>query len=165
MEKKLFSASTQMTPVIYRDFYKLYYKERLRVFNIVSTIVAVIAIIGAAVMYKKGFGLVWTVIALWIGVFLLIYPHMAYKKPYKRAKDKKQTTHFAFYETYVSEKTNSQETDYNYSDLMKVIETSKYFLIFHNVESISIVDKANVKGDIGELSELLKSKTAYKKIN
>ncbi|MGN0107707.1 MAG: YcxB family protein [Hominilimicola sp.] len=164
MEKKLFSASTQMTPMIYKDFYKLYYKERLKVFNIVSEIVAVIAIIGAFVMYRKDFGLVWTVIAIWIGAFLLFYPHMAYKKPYKKAKDKKQTTHFAFYETYVSEKTNSQETNYNYSDLMKVIETGKYFMIFHNIESISIVDKANVKGDCNELAQLLKSKTTYKKV-
>ena len=164
MEKKLFSASTQMTPVIYRDFYKLYYKERLKVFNIVATIVAIIAILGAAVMYRKGFSLVWTVIALWIGIFLLIYPRMAYKKPYKRAKDKKQTTHFAFYETYVSEKTNSKGTDYNYSDLMKVIETGKYFLIFHSIESISIVDKTGVKEDCGALAEFLKTKTAYKKI-
>ena len=164
MDKKLFGASTQMTPMIYRDFYKLYYKERLKVFTIVSTIVAIIAIIGAAVMYKKGFGPVWTVIALWIGVFLLFYPHMAYRKPYKRAKDKKQTTHFTFYETFVSEKTNSQETDYNYADLMKVMETGKYFLIFHNIESISIVDKANVKGDCGKLAEFLKTKTNYKKV-
>lgn len=164
MENKLCSASTQMTPTIYRDFYRLYYKERLKVFNVVSAIAAVIAIIGAVVMYYKGFGLVWTFIALWIGVFLLVYPHMAYRKPYKKAKDKRQTTHFSFYETFVTEKTNSQETDYNYSGLMKVIETSKYFIIFHTIESVSIVDKENVKGGCSELARLLKTKTKYKKV-
>ncbi|MCH5209714.1 MAG: YcxB family protein [Oscillospiraceae bacterium] len=166
MEKeKLFSAVTIMTPVIYKDFYKLYYKERLKVFRFVATVIAIAAIIGGLYMYYNNFPLMWSVIALWIGAFLLFYPHVAYRKPYKKARDAKQTTRFAFYETYVGEKISSNETDYNYSELMKVIETDKYFFIFHSIESISIVDKESVKGGSEELAEFLKLKVpAYKRV-
>lgn len=163
MEEKLFSASVQMTPEIYKDFYRLYYKDRLKVFNAVTSVIAILLLVAAYVMQRQGFGLVWTVIALWIGAFLLVYPRMAYKKPYKRAKDIKQTTHFTFYETYVSEKTNSKPSDYNYSDLMKVVETGKYFFIYHTPQSVSIVEKDKVKEDANSLAEFLKTKTSYKK--
>ena len=165
MEKeKLFSAVTIMTPVIYKDFYKLYYKERLKVFRFVTAVIAIAAIIGGLYMYYNNSPLMWAVIALWIGAFLLFYPRVAYRKPYKKARDTKQTTRFAFYETYVSEKISSNETDYNYSELMKVIETDKYFFIFHSIESISIVDKESVKGGAEELAVFLKTKvSSYKK--
>lgn len=164
MEKKLYGASTQMTPAVYKDFYKIYYAERLRGFKIVSALIAAALIICAAYLYYNNFSLVWAFIALWIGAVLLVYPHMAYRKPYKKAKDTKQTTHFAFYETYVSEKTNSKSTDYNYSDLMKIIETNRYFLIFHDIGSVSIVIKDNVKEDSSGLAQMLKTKARYKKI-
>lgn len=164
MEEKLFSASTTMTPVIYKEFYKLYYKERLKAFNIISAMVGVILIAVGIILNKKGFGIVWSLISVWIGAVLLIYPRMAYRKPYKRAKDQKQTTHFSFYETFVSEKTNSKGTDYSYKDFERVIEKGKYLMIFHNMESVSIVDKENVKGNAEELCEFLKARTTYKKI-
>lgn len=164
MEKKLYGASTQMTPAIYKDFYKIYYNERLKTFNAAVAVIAILLIACAAYIYYKGFGLIWSIIALWIGVFLLFYPRMAYRKPYKRSKDKTQTTHFAFYENFVSEKTNSKKTDYNYSDLMRVIETNNYFFIFHSLESVSIVDKAHMTCESGELADFLKTKTEYKKL-
>ena len=37
--KKLYGASTQMTPAVYKDFYKTYYNEKLKVFKIVAEIV------------------------------------------------------------------------------------------------------------------------------
>ena len=42
--KKLYGASTQMTPAVYKDFYKIYYNEKLKVFKIVAEIVGLIAI-------------------------------------------------------------------------------------------------------------------------
>ena len=45
--KKLYGASTQMTPAVYKDFYKTYYNEKLKVFKIVAEIVGLIAIFGA----------------------------------------------------------------------------------------------------------------------
>lgn len=163
-EEKLYSAVTHTTPVVYRDFYKIYYRERLKAFSVVSAVIAAALILGAAYLYYNKFPPVWCFIALWIGAVLLVYPRMAYRKPYKRAKDIKQTTHFAFYETYVAEKTNSESTNYNYADLMKVIETNSYFLIFHNINSVSIVTKENVKEGSDGLAKLLKGKTEYKRI-
>ena len=105
--KKLYGASTQMTPAVYKDFYKTYYNEKLKVFKIVAEIVGLIAIFSAFYILANGYGILWGTIALWIGAFLLFYPRMIYRKPYKNAKDNSQTTHFAFFENYMSEKTKS----------------------------------------------------------
>ena len=51
--KKLYGASTQMTPAVYKDFYKTYYNEKLKVFKIVAEIVGLIAIFGAVLYTCK----------------------------------------------------------------------------------------------------------------
>ena len=56
--KKLYGASTQMTPAVYKDFYKTYYNEKLKVFKIVAEIVGLIAIFGAFCGERLHFGLV-----------------------------------------------------------------------------------------------------------
>ena len=71
--KKLYGASTQMTPAVYKDFYKTYYNEKLKVFKIVAEIVGLIAIFGAFYILANGYGILWGAIALWIGAFLLFY--------------------------------------------------------------------------------------------
>ena len=162
--KKLYGASTQMTPTVYKDFYKTYYNEKLKVFKIVAEIVGLIAIFGAFYILANGYGILWGAIALWIGAFLLFYPRMIYRKPYKNAKDNSQTTHFAFFENYMSEKTKSHVNEYKYDDIQKVLETRKYFFIFHNSESVSIVDKDHFSGDVESFSDFIKTKTQYKKI-
>ena len=162
--KKLYGASTQMTPAVYKDFYKTYYNEKLKVFKIVAEIVGLIAIFGAFYILANGYGILWGAIALWIGAFLLFYPRMIYRKPYKNAKDNSQTTHFAFFENYMSEKTKSHVNEYKYDDIQKVLETGKYFFIFHNSESVSIVDKDHFSGDVESFSDFIKTKTQYKKI-
>ncbi len=164
MEKKMFSASTIMTPVIYREFYRLYYKERLRAFSITSAVIGIILIVVGIYLNKSGFGYVWSLIAVWIGAVLIVYPRMAYRKPYRKARNQKQTTRFTFYETFVSEKTNSKSTDYSYDGLERVIETNKYIIIFHSMKSISIVDKAGVKENADDLAAFLKERTVYKRI-
>lgn len=162
--EKLYTAVTQMTPAIYRDFYRIYYRERLKVYTCITAVIGLIMIAAGIYIYKKEFGLMWSVLALWIGIFLLVYPRVAYRKPYKRARNSKLTTRFAFYEDYISERTNSVTTDYSYNSLLKVIETNKYFLIFHSPESVSIVDKSSVREDVQGLCRLLSVKTKYKKI-
>lgn len=162
--EKLYTAVTQMTPAIYRDFYRIYYRERLKVYTYIAAVIGLIMIAAGIYIYKKEFGLMWSVLAVWIGIFLLIYPRIAYRKPYKRARNSKLTTRFAFYEDYISERTNSVTTDYSYNSLLKVIETNKYFLIFHSLESVSIVDKSSVGEDVQGLCRLLSAKTKYKKI-
>ena len=162
--KKLYGASTQMTPAVYKDFYKTYYNEKLKVFKIVAEIVGLIAIFGAFYILANGYGILWGAIALWIGAFLLFYPRMIYRKPYKNAKDNSQTTHFAFFENYMSEKTKSHVNEYKYDDIQKVLETGKYFFVFHDSESVSIVDKSHFNGDVESFSDFIKTKTQYKKI-
>lgn len=164
MKEKLYSAVTEMNSVIYRDFYKIYYKERLKTFNIISAVIGIALILLGVYFNNNGFGLVWSLIAVWIGAVLLVYPRMAYKKPYKRAKGQKQTTRFAFYEGCVAEKIHGETTEYKYADLLQIIETNKYFLIFHTMESISIVDKSNMSCNTETMSEFLKTKAKYKRI-
>lgn len=45
-----------------------------------------------------------------------------------------------------------------YDDIQKVFETGKYFFIFHNSESVSIVDKAHFSGDVESFSGFIKTK-------
>ena len=162
--KKLYGASTQMTPAVYKVFYKTYYNEKLKVFKIVAEIVGLIAIFSAFLYFGKR-------IRNFVGsdctldwCISLFYPRMIYRKPYKNAKDNSQTTHFAFFENYMSEKTKSHVNEYKYDDIQKVLETGKYFFIFHNSESVSIVDKAHFSGDVESFSGFIKTKTQYKKI-
>lgn len=163
MGEKLFTASVTLTPDIYKTFYKTYYSEKLRKFNIVAVIIAVLLIIGAMYIYFNGFGMVWFLSALAIAIFLLLYPRGVYRRPYKKSKDISQTTHFAFYEDSFSEKTNSKTDNHRYSNLKNIIETNKYIFIFQSDENASIVDKSTVK-DIEALIDFLKSKSPYKKI-
>lgn len=164
-EKKLYKALTQMSPPMYRDFYKFYYSDRLKLFTVVSTVIGVILIAAAVMLYYVENAMVWIALCAWIGLFFLVYPHMAYRKPYKKQKDKKQTTHFSFYETYAEEKTGSEESQYEYKNLLKVVETPKYLFIYHSIDSVSIVVKDQVKGGYEGLCTLLKNNVAkYKKV-
>lgn len=163
-DKKLFSASVQMTPMIYKDFYKAYYAEKLSVFNSAAIIIAALLLLGAVYILKNGFGILWAVILAWIGVFIVFYPRMLYRKPYKRSKNSSQTTHFAFYENYMTERINSKTEKYMYSSLDHVTETGKYFLIYHSAQSVSIVDKSRMSCASEEMASFLKVKTKYKRI-
>ncbi len=163
MEEKLFSASVTLTPYIYKTFYKTYYAEKLKKFNIIALIIAILLIIGALYVYFNGFGMIWCISALAIAGFLIWYPRGIYRRPYKRSKDASQTTHFAFYEDFFSEKTNSKTEKHHYSDLKNIIETDKYIFIFQSDENASIIDKSTVN-DIDALIDFLKAKARYKKI-
>lgn len=154
-----------MSPEIYKDFYKFYYSDRLKVFRVVSLVVAILAMLGALMIYYGGYNTVWTALLLWLGIFLLVYPNVAYRRPYKRERGKQQTTYFSFYENHVEERTNGEKGNYEYSGLLKVIETPRYLFIYHTMESVSIVIKAEVKEGADGLCELLKAKAAnYKKV-
>ena len=167
MEKALYKAVTEMNPLIYKDFYRFYFKKHYRTFNIVSTVISIIAFAVAAYFYVMKFGMMWTLIALWIAIVLLIYPRLAYRRPAKRASKSRQTTRFRFYSDRVTEKTNGEETDYSYSELKEVWESKKYLFIFHSEDSVSIVVKSEVPDNSAEgLCTLLRSNAAkYKKTN
>lgn len=90
----------------------------------------------------------------------------AYDIPQAVQKRKRQQSDntLCFFENYMSEKTKSHVNEYKYDDIQKVLETGKYFFIFHNSESVSIVDKAHFSGDVESFSGFIKTKTQYKKI-
>ena len=158
-EKKLYKAITEMNPQIYKDFYKFYFRDHYKTFNIISTTIGILLLAAAVTMYFMKFGLVWIALALWIGIMGVIYPRLSYKKTYKRVRDTKQTTRFTFYENHVVEKTSGESGEYKYSELERAIETKKYIYIYHNETNVSIVVKSEVKDNGAEaLCRLLQSK-------
>ena len=158
-EKKLYKAMTEMNPQIYKDFYKFYFRDHYKTFNIISTTIGILLLAAAVAMYCMKFGLVWVALALWIGIMGVIYPRVSYKKTYKRVKDTKQTTRFTFYEDYVTEKTSGETGDYKYSELVRAVETKNYIYLYHNENNISIVVKSEEKVNGAEgLCKLLRSK-------
>ena len=167
MEKALYKAVTETNPQIYKDFYRFYFKKHYRTFNIILTVISVLAFALAAYFYVMKFGMMWTLISLWIAIVLFIYPRLAYRRVAKRASKSKQTTRFRFYSDRVTEKTNGEETDYRYSELKEIWESKKYLFIFHSEDSVSIVVKSEVPDNgIEGLCTLLKSNVAaYKKTN
>ena len=162
MDKLLYSSITQLTPEIYKALYKIYYKEKFKVFNIVSSIIAVLFIASAVYMYQINISWGWCALVVWVGAFLLIYPRVSYRKSYKRSKDTKQSTHFEFYEDYMSEKIKGKNKKINYSDLQKIVETKKYVFIFHNDEKMSVIDKSTLK-DSDSFSLFIRTKSQYKR--
>ena len=164
-EKKLYKTATQMSPEIYKDFYRFYYADRLKVFRVIATVVGIMLLLGAMMMFYGEFKMIWIALSAWVGLFLLVYPNVAYRRPYKRARDQKLTTYFTFYENRVEERTNVEKGSYDYSSLLKVVETPKYLFIYHTKESISIVIKSEVKDGADGLCRLLNDKTEnYKKV-
>lgn len=154
-----------MTPEIYKDFYKFYYSDRLKVFRVIATVIGIALLLGAMMMFYGEFAMVWIALAAWVGLFLLVYPNVAYRRPYKRARSQQITTYFSFYAGSVEERTSGEKSSYDYSSLLKVVETPKYIFIYHSIESVSIVIKSEVKEGADGLCALLKSNTAnYKKV-
>ena len=145
MDTVLPKASTVTTPEMYKEFFKSYYKEKMRVFLVVATV------IGAALI---AFGLYSTTLptnifvssaAIAAGTVLIIYPRFAYRRPYKSSKDNKIKMRFDFYNDRFREITESAEEFHSYSDMKKVTQTENYIYIFHTAESASVVDKSQIK--------------------
>ena len=58
-----------MTPAVYKDFYKTYYNEKLKVFKIVAEIVGLIAIFSAFYILANGYGILWGAIAAFLSSY------------------------------------------------------------------------------------------------
>lgn len=163
-EEKLVSAHTETNPVLYKNFFRTYYSEKLKTVKIITLIVAVILFVAALYLYYNGAPLMWPGICLWIGLVLIIYPRNAYRKPYRKVKDTRVTTHFDFYSDSMTERSGGNEESFKYSDVYKTIETNQYFYIFHTPESASVVEKSNINfGDADRLRTILKLNTNYKR--
>lgn len=72
MESKKLMVHQPNDAAVYKDFYKTYYNEKLKVFKIVAEIVGLIAIFGAFYILANGYGILWGAIALWLVHFCFL---------------------------------------------------------------------------------------------
>lgn len=163
-DEKIISASTETNPMLYKNFFRMYYNEKLAAVKVVTLIIAIIMFVAALYFYYSDFPLIWTGVFMWIGLLLIIYPRNAYRKPYRRMKNERVTTYFDFYADSMTERSGGSSESFKYSDIYRTIETNQYFYIFHTPESASVVEKSDINlGDADGLRALLKSKTNYKR--
>ena len=152
------TARTTTSPGLYKEFFKTYYKEKLRGFRIVTIIIGAALIAFGFYALAAQMNIFITAVPIAAGAVLIIYPAYAYRRPYKSVKDTVQTLKYEFYpDRYVEFMDNSQQ-EYRYSELLKVTETEKYIYLFHTRETASVVDKDRVKKMTApELFTLLKN--------
>lgn len=163
-EKKIISGHTETTPLLLKNFFRTYYSEKYKTVKTVTLILAVILFIAAAALYYNGFGLIFPALCVWAGLMMIVYPRMAYRKPYKQMKDMKTTTYFDFYEDEMTERSGGKSESFKYGDIYKTLETNQYFYIFHSPQSASVLEKKDISvGNAEMLSNILKSKTEYKR--
>ena len=160
---RLYTVTTVTNPALYREFFRMYYKETLKTMRIATTIIGVLLVVLAVNIFINDFGLVWALLCAWVGAVLLVYPRNAFRKPYRKMKGNIAQTRFDFFEDYMTEKAAGQKERYEYADMYKTIETGKYIYLFHEKNSVSVVDKSDMaEEDAKGLSNFLKSKTNYK---
>ena len=145
MDTVLARASTITTPEMYKEFFKSYYKEKMRVFVAVATVIGAVLIAFGLYSATLPANIFMTSAPVAAGIVLIIYPRFAYRRPYKSAKDNKIKMSFEFYKDRFKEITESAEEFYSYPDMKKVRQTENYIYIFHSAESASVVDKSNIK--------------------
>lgn len=162
--EKLVSAKTETNPTLYKNFFRTYYSEKLKIAKIVMLIIAIALILTAMKLYYSGFALMYPIILVWLGLFLIVYPYNIYRKPYRKMKDTKITSHFDFYENYMTEHSGGETKTHKYGDILRTLETGQYFYIFYTAQNASLVEKSNITlGNADILRSLLKSKTNYKR--
>ena len=153
--EKLVSAKTETSPVLYKNFFRTYYAEKMKTAKIIMLIIAIIAILAAMKLYYSGSALMYPIILVWLGFFLIVYPFNMYRKPYRKMKDIKITSHFDFYEDCMTEHSGGKTETHKYGDILRTLDTA---------ENASLVEKSNITmGNADILRSLLKSKTNYKK--
>ena len=164
-EKKLASGRTIMNPQLLKELYKLFYKENYKTLRIILTVIGAAAIVIAVMMYGNNMPLPYIAIALWIGVFALVYPRNMYRTPYKRAKDEKGTMLFSFYDTYMKERAEGETKEYRYADMDKLIESPQYLYFFHTKRDVSVLEKSEITGNTAEgLTAVLKMRVNKYKV-
>lgn len=163
-DRKIASARTETNTAMLKNFFRMYYSERYKTVKAVTLVAAIVLFIMAAAAYYNGYALIITVICVWLGLLLTVYPRNAYRRSYKREKNTKTVTHFDFYEDFMTERSGGKTEKFRYSELYKIIETNKYIYIYHSPETASIIEKNDISfGSADEITELLKAKTKYKR--
>ena len=158
--EKIVTGKTTTSPALYRELFKVFYRENWKILRIVLTVLSVPCFIAAAYAYEFNYGSAFVLIPLVTGLMFVIYPRNAYRRPAKRMKGIVQTMSYEFYEDEMREKAIDGKSEYyKYAKLHMVVETPVYFFIFTTRRTASALEKKDIKmGSTEELRELLKSK-------
>lgn len=141
----LAKAASVTSPEMFKEFFKGYYKEKMRVFLVVATMIGIALIVFGMYALAAQLNIFMTSAAIAAGGVLIIYPRFAYRRPYKAARDAKIKTRFEFYSDRLREITETAQQDFPYSELTKVRETKDYIFIYHTPESAAVVEKNKIK--------------------
>lgn len=162
MEKPI-KITSRMADAEFRDFFKLYYREKTKIARIIMFLAAVVLIITALYSYIIRNNIVAALVCIWLGFFLIVYPRRMYRKPYKEVRDKMMTSKFTFTDDGLIEKSGKESIEKKYSDIQKVVENDKYFVMFYEGQNASVLCKkfmANADADV--IRGLFKANTQYK---
>ncbi len=161
-DKLIATAKTTTNPQMYREFFRMYYKEKTRGVVIATTLIGAIAVLFGLYALAAHMQILYAAIPLAAGVVLIVKPRYAYSRPYRAAKDNKITTKYEFYEDGFIEIGTASRDEFLYSSMYKLKETQDYLYIYHNRENVSVVDKSKIKPiAASELSQLLRSNIPY----
>ena len=164
MDKPL-KVTSRMADAEFRDFFKLYYREKYRAARIVMFAAAVIFAATALYSYIIRNNIVTALVCLWLAAFFAVYPQRMYRKPYKAVRGKMMTSKFVFTDDSFTEKSGNAGVEKKYSEITKAVETGKYFVFFLSGQSASVVCKKNMsEADAETIRGLLKAKTVYKRV-
>ena len=156
---KIVTGRTTTSPALYRELYRIFYRENWRVIRIVLTVLSIPCFIAGLYAYELELGMIYTVIPIAAGIVFIIYPRNAYRRPAKQMKGVTQTMSFEFYEDEMREKSGGESQTIKYKDIYMVAETPKYFFIFDSRRTASALEKDGIKtGDAQILKALLKNK-------
>lgn len=156
---KLVTGKTTTSQALYRELYRVFYKENWKVLRIVLTILSIPCFIAGLYTYEFEHGTIYTVIPIAMGLVFIIYPRNAYRRPAKQMKGITQTMTFEFYEDELREKSSGESQTFKYKDIHMIVETPKYFFIFNTRRTASALEKSGIKtGDVQTLKNLLKNK-------
>lgn len=148
---------------IYKEFFKVYYREKFKTASILMIIAAVILFVGALYSYYNLQNNIAAFFCVWIGIFMIVYPKLAYRKPYKAMKNKSITSHFVFDDEGISEKSGDKIYKCKYENIKKVIETHSLYVFIYNDENASVADKSFLtESDSQILRGYFKLKSKYK---
>lgn len=155
--------TSQTNDIMYKTFFKIYYREKLKIASAIMLVLAVFLILTALYSYYTMKNNLAAIICLWLGAFFIVYPKMAYRKPFKAVKGRMVTSRFKFEEDKMSEKSSVDTCEYNYSDIKKIIETNDYFIFMYTDSNASVADKKLLSASEAEIMRgLFKAKGRYK---
>lgn len=149
-------SKTTTTPDMYKEFFKLYYKEKTKILVLITFIIGLVLMFLGVGAYVAQRGVLAVVILLCSGGMLVVYPHFIYKRPYNSVKDNVITTQFEFYDDKIIEINDASSDEYSYNSIYRIVETKKYMYIYYTKEQASVIDKEGfIYGNLSDVKRVL----------